>query len=196
MDPDEVEFLGEKQYISIIPTFSSNVIHLISGDVGPFRPSIPIRVPFWMAMQLKQQRICKIEPPEWMEVDKLEAIKEDEKNSRTFTKMPSDHYMVEAKILLASATDDIPRADEIRTIIKDIWDVRMSKLRSSVDVLVKNNGSYAAVDNLTLMEINSIRPLLPHALDTLYRLKNSITGGSSQSQSTTTFSRSTTSFHS
>lgn len=82
MDPDEVEFLGEKQLVSIIPTFNSDVIHLISGDVGPFRASLPVRVPLWMAINLKQQQKCKIQQPDWMEVDKLEYIRESEKLSR------------------------------------------------------------------------------------------------------------------
>lgn len=85
--------------------------------------------------------------------------------------MPSDNYMVIAKLLLGYASDDIPRANEIRTIIKDIWDMRMSKIRSSVNKLVGNMDSYADVSNLTVMEINSIRPLLPHALDQIYRMK-------------------------
>ncbi|XP_022918285.1 probable DNA replication complex GINS protein PSF2 isoform X2 [Onthophagus taurus] len=173
MDPEEVEFLSEKTLITIIPTFNSNVIHLIQGDIGPFRASLPITVPLWIAINLKQQLKCKIQPPDWMNVDELERIKEEEKVSRTFIKMPSEHYMVETKILLGVAPDDIPRADEIRTMIKDIWDIRMSKIRSSVDVLIKSSGCYAAIDNLTLMEINSIRPLLPHSLDQLYRMKQS-----------------------
>lgn len=85
--------------------------------------------------------------------------------------MPSEHYMVEAKLLLGCAAEDIPRSDEIRTIIKDIWDTRMSKLRTSVDTLIKVGGTHAALDNLTSIEINAIRPLLPHALDQLYRIK-------------------------
>lgn len=88
--------------------------------------------------------------------------------------MPSEHYMIEAKLLLGCAADDIPRADEVRTIIKDIWDIRMSKIRSSVDALIRNNGTYAAVDYLTVMEINSIRPILPHALDQLCRMQKVI----------------------
>lgn len=32
--------------------------------------------------------------------------------------MPSEHYMVVGHMLLGSATDDIPRTDEIRTILK------------------------------------------------------------------------------
>jgi GINS complex subunit 2 len=47
----------------------------------------------------------------------------------------------------------------------------MSKLRSSVDAFIKTGGSYAKLDHLTAMEINSIRPLLPHALDELYKLQ-------------------------
>lgn len=85
--------------------------------------------------------------------------------------MPSENYMVLAKLLLGHASDDIPRANEIRTIVKDIWDIRMSKIRTSVNKLVNNMDSYADVSNLTVMEINSIRPLLPHALDQIYRMK-------------------------
>ncbi|XP_028142545.1 DNA replication complex GINS protein PSF2 [Diabrotica virgifera virgifera] len=196
MDPEEIEFLAEKEYITIIPTFNNAVIHLITGDVGPFRASIPTRVPLWMAVTLKQQQRCKIQPPDWMTVEKLEEIKEDEKQSANFTKMPSDHYMVEAKVLLDCASDDIPKADEVRTVIKDIWDIRMSKIRSSVTKLVKNSEFYAAVDNLTVMEINSMRPILPHALDQLYRIKSSRRLKASQNSSNlSSYLRRSTSFN-
>jgi GINS complex subunit 2 len=102
------------------------------------------------------------------------------------------------KLLLGCASDDIPRADEIRTIVKDIWDIRTSKLRSSVDLLIRNNEAHAAVDNLTIMEINSIRPLLPHALDQIYRMKSAQPnlGSQSQSMSFMSHSRTSNSFHS
>lgn len=82
MDPEEIEFVGEKDFISIIPTFNSNVVHLISGDVGPFRATLPVRVPLWMAVNLKQQHKCKIQAPDWMDVEYLENIKDSEKGSR------------------------------------------------------------------------------------------------------------------
>ena len=44
-----------------------------------------------------------------------------------------------------SAVDDIPHADETRTLIKDIWDLRISKLRSSVDTFVKSDATHAKV---------------------------------------------------
>lgn len=90
---------------------------------------------------------------------------------RFFTKMPNEHYMVEAKLLLCVAAEDIPRSEEIRTAVKDIWDIRMAKLRTSMDALMKVGGSYGRLDHLTLMEINSAKPLLPHAMDQLYRLR-------------------------
>ncbi|XP_044754290.1 probable DNA replication complex GINS protein PSF2 [Coccinella septempunctata] len=171
MDPEEVEFIGEKENVVIVPTFNYSAIHLISGDIGPFRAGLPVKVPLWIAINLKQQQICKIEQPDWMDIDYLENLKETEKNAPTFTKMPNEHYMTITKALLKNAPDDLIRANEIRTLVKDIWDIRMSKLRSSVDELIKNMSSYAAVDNLTMMEINSMRPLLPHALDQIHRMK-------------------------
>lgn len=82
MDPDEVEFWGEKCMIEIIPSFNSKPIYLIGGDVGPFRASIPTRVPLWMAINLKKQQQCKIIPPDWLSVEVLSDLKEQEKNSK------------------------------------------------------------------------------------------------------------------
>lgn len=44
-----------------------------------------------------------------------------------------------------SAADDIPCADKVRTLIKDIWDLRVAKLRSSIDMFVKFENTHAKV---------------------------------------------------
>jgi GINS complex subunit 2 len=43
--------------------------------------------------------------------------------------MPHEHMFVIAQLILDVATPDISKADEIRTTLKDIWDIRQSKLR-------------------------------------------------------------------
>ncbi|XP_034181977.2 DNA replication complex GINS protein PSF2-like protein [Osmia lignaria lignaria] len=182
MDPSEVEFLGEKELVTIVPNFTFDMIYLISGTVGPFRAGLPVKVPIWLAVNLKQQQKCRIIAQDWMNVDVLNEVKEDEKLSRLFTKMPSNHYMDEAQLLLSVASDDIPDADGIRTAIKDIWDIRMSKLRTSMDALLKNEGLHGKLDHLTPMEINSVRPLLPHTLDQMLRIQS--VAGVAQSQFT------------
>ncbi|XP_076756142.1 DNA replication complex GINS protein PSF2-like protein [Xylocopa sonorina] len=180
MDPSEVEFLGEKELVTIVPNFNFDTIHLISGSVGPFRAGLPVKVPIWLAVNLKQQQKCRIVNQEWMDADSLNEAKEEEKLSKLFTKMPSNHYIDEAQLLLSIASDDIPNADTIRTAVKDIWDIRMSKLRTSIDSFVKSEGLHAKLDHLTAMEINSVRPLLPHALDQMLRIQSA--GKVTQSQ--------------
>jgi GINS complex subunit 2 len=190
MNPAEVEFLAENQTIQITPNFSHDRLYLICGEVGPFRPGIPVQVPLWMAINLKQRQKCRLTSPEWMTVETLTKIKEDEGQSKTFTPMPDEHYMVTTQLILGAAPHDIPNTDEIRILVKvvffyieciqqinnydclqDIWDMRIAKLRSSVDAFLKIGGSLAKVDHLTLMEINTVRPFLPHALDQLFRLR-------------------------
>ncbi|XP_063531806.1 probable DNA replication complex GINS protein PSF2 [Cydia strobilella] len=171
MDPYEIEFIGENRIVSIIPNFTYDKIYLICGEFGPFRAGLPMNVPLWLAVMLKQKQKCRMVPPDWMDIEVLEGIKEAEKNSRFFTKMPNEHYMVEAKLILGTAPEDVPRAAEIKTIIKDIWDIRMSKLRTSMDALMKAGGSYGRLDHLTMMEINSVKPLLPEAMDELHRIQ-------------------------
>ncbi|KAK2559577.1 DNA replication complex GINS protein PSF2 [Acropora cervicornis] len=151
MDPSEVEFIAEKEKISILTNFSENKIYLIGGDIGPFSASIPTDVPLWVAIFLKQRRKCRIQPPHWMDVEKLQELKEKEKE--------------------ADAADDIPHADEVRTLIKDIWDLRIAKLRKSIDIMVSQQEVYARLDDLSLMEINMIRPFLTQALDHMHNLR-------------------------
>ncbi|XP_058796923.1 probable DNA replication complex GINS protein PSF2 [Phymastichus coffea] len=167
MNPSEVEFLGEKHLVSIVPNFTFNVIHLISGPIGPFRAGLPIKVPIWVALNLKQQQKCKIVHQEWMNTEKLQSVLEEEKVNKLFTKMPSSHYMDESHLVLTHAPDDIPDVDNVRTAIKDIWDLRMSKLRSSIINFVQTEPTrtYAKLDHLTELEICSVRSLLPDALD-------------------------------
>lgn len=50
-------------------------------------------------------------------------------------------------IMFFSAVDDIPHADETRTLIKDIWDLRVAKLRSSIDTFVKSDATHAKVNH-------------------------------------------------
>lgn len=44
-----------------------------------------------------------------------------------------------------SASDNIPKADEIRTLIKDVWDTRIAKFRVSADSFVRQQEAHAKV---------------------------------------------------
>ena len=48
-------------------------------------------------------------------------------------------------VCLCSASDNIPKADEIRTLVKDIWDTRIAKLRLSADNFISQMEAYARV---------------------------------------------------
>lgn len=120
MNPAEVEFLAENQTIQVIPNFSHDRLFLICGEVGPFRPGIPVQVPLWLGINLKQRQKCRFTAPDWMNVDVLTKLKEDEAQSKTFVPMPDEHYMVTAQLVLGAAPHDIANADEIRMLIKVI----------------------------------------------------------------------------
>ncbi|XP_052542659.1 DNA replication complex GINS protein PSF2 [Tympanuchus pallidicinctus] len=183
MEPAEAEFLAEKELVTIVPSFSMDRVHLIGGDLGPFNPGLPVEVPVWLAINLKQRQKCRLIPPEWMDVEKLEEIRDQERKEDTFTPMPSPYYMELTKLLLNYASDNIPKADEIRTLVKDTWDTRMAKLRLSADSFVRQQEAHAKLDNLTLMEINTIGTFLTQALDHMYKLRTNLQpSGSTESQ--------------
>ncbi|CAB4031175.1 DNA replication complex GINS PSF2-like [Paramuricea clavata] len=124
-----------------------------------------------MAVNLKQRKKCRIIPPDWMNIGQLEERKDEEKEREYFTEMPSKSYLELASLLLKSARDDIPHADEVQTLIKDIWEIRMAKLRKSINIMMQEKETHARLDNLTHLEINSIRPFLTSALDRMHILR-------------------------
>ncbi|XP_008068652.1 DNA replication complex GINS protein PSF2 [Carlito syrichta] len=174
MDAAEVEFLAEKELVTIIPNFSLDKIYLIGGDLGPFSPGLPVEVPLWLAVNLKQRQRCRLLPPAWMDVEKLEMVRDRERQEETFTPMPSPYYTELTKLLLNHASDNIPKADEIRTLVKDTWDTRIAKLRVSADSFVTQQEVHAKLDHLTLMEINTSGAFLTQALNHMYKLRTNL----------------------
>ncbi|XP_006780571.1 DNA replication complex GINS protein PSF2 [Neolamprologus brichardi] len=151
MDASEVEFLAEKEMVKIIPNFSLDKVFLIGGDLGPFNPGLPIDVPVWLALNLKQRQKCRIIPPEWMDVEKLEEMRDLERKEDMFTPVPSPYYMELTKLLLNHYTPTLG----------------VSKCKFVYHTVLK-------LDNLTLMEINTIRAFLLDTLNCMYKLRSNL----------------------
>lgn len=176
MDTTEIEFLAEKEIVTVVSNFSMDKIYLIGGDIGPFNSGLTVEVPLWVAIMLKQRQKCRIIPPKWMDIGVLQQKKQEETDSKFFTMMPSKHYMELSQLLLKYAPESIPHADEVRTLLKDIWDLRIAKLRSSIDLFIRSEATQAKLNYLTLLELNTVRPILPKSLDYLRQLRSNAYG--------------------
>lgn len=61
--------IGLIWYATLIPAVLTLVKRLCAqGDLGPFNPGLPVDVPVWLALNLKQRQRCRIVPPAWMDV--------------------------------------------------------------------------------------------------------------------------------
>ncbi|KAB0403836.1 hypothetical protein E2I00_017781 [Balaenoptera physalus] len=102
---------------------------------------------------------------------------------RTFTPMPSPYYMELIKLLLNHASDYILKADELWTLIKDVRDTHIAKLRVSANSFVRQQEAHAKLDNLTLTEINTSGAFRTQALNHMYKLRMNLQpSGSARSQ--------------
>lgn len=165
MNPAEIEFLAENTLVEIVPRFSCDAIPLLGREAGPFIPNVPTSVPLWLALQLRQQHKCRLVPPAWLSPDPLEALKETERGSPLFAAMPDPHCFEIAALVLHNAVEDVPRSEEVRTLLKDLLDLRQAKLRQSADAFMRSGAPSAKVDNTTMLELHAVRALLTKALD-------------------------------
>ncbi|KAG4104874.1 DNA replication complex GINS protein PSF2 [Neocallimastix lanati (nom. inval.)] len=175
--PAEIEFISEYEQITILPLQRMETLTLLEGTYGPFRPPITIKVPLWLAVTLKNKHKCSIQPPKWLNIETLKKKKQSEEEKEEYSDLPF-HYLEISTILLDCASDDIPYSDEIKILLKDIREIRKRKTKNGLKLL--NSGSIQ-MDNLSLMEINEIRPFFLKAFNDIRKIED-VASNKSESQ--------------
>ncbi|CAH0486756.1 unnamed protein product [Peronospora farinosa] len=194
LSASETEFLAEQELIVIMPHFhlreNNGLLNFISGDFGPFQPGITTHVPLWLAIMLKQLHKCRILAPSWLSVDYLTSRLEREKSSEVFEELPF-HYLEIASLLLKNAPEDLDQSEHIRSLLEDLQNVRQDKIRNGLskiagDVQSGETAFVIQMNNISALEINSVREFMLGSLDQFYRLSQLTSGageGNVQSQS-------------
>ncbi|KNC96146.1 DNA replication protein PSF2 [Spizellomyces punctatus DAOM BR117] len=180
LTPAEVEFIAENETITIVPLHRMGTLQLINGSYGPFKPPIKHQVPLWLALTLKRKQKCLIQPPEWLDVAYLRTKLEQETSGENFSDLPF-RFMEVSHALLDCAADDVPQADMVRTLLKDLREVRQAKARRGLQAI---NPRCVEMNNLGMMELNEIRPFFTKAFNELKKLRKRPPGDSQPSQHT------------
>lgn len=121
--------------VTIVPSFGfSGSFPLLSSTqkamVGPFTAGMPSDVPLWVAKALHRRNFCQIELPEWLSVEVLRSILEEEKGSVLLSKRLPFHYYEIARALdtcLLDAKNPTGRATKV--VLQDLVAIRSDKLR-------------------------------------------------------------------
>ncbi|KAL7423832.1 DNA replication protein psf2 [Cryptotrichosporon argae] len=164
LSPDELTFLTEDDVIDIVPLFSMTRVRLLSGIYGPFTPPSAASVPLWLALSLKRRRKCRVVPPAWLAAEPLQQLLQAEReNQDGFEELPR-RFIETAKVLLDVAPDDLASPSLLRSLLKDLREVRQAKVRNGLQSEGVMRGSYLQVTNLTPLELAELKPFLVKAM--------------------------------
>ncbi|GFZ43098.1 DNA replication complex GINS protein PSF2 [Saitozyma sp. JCM 24511] len=153
LTPDELAFLAEEDVVDIVPLFSMTKVRLLSGIYGPFTPPSAASVPLWLALSLKKKRKCRVVAPDWLAPEKLQALINDEKNNAEgFEPLPR-RFLETSKLLLDIAPDDLPQPAALRSLLKDLREVRQAKIRLGLQSEGVMRGSYLQVSAVCGVQI-------------------------------------------
>jgi GINS complex subunit 2 len=144
---DFCEFLAEEELIEIIPNFKyAKQLNLISGDFGPFSPSIPVKVPLWLALNLNRQHKCSLITPRWVTL--LARSAEAQDKSGELMEIPSDFWREIVK-LLEQHTEVMPNCS-------DLIERREAILRTSAHKLFQhaNSSKQLLLSDVTVLNIS------------------------------------------
>jgi GINS complex subunit 2 len=90
-------------------------------------------------------------------------------------------------LILHHAAGDVPGADKVRTLVKDIADLREGKIRAGLKQIHAET-QVIKLNNISLAELNQIRPLCIQALDDFRALSTDASAAPRQSSSSSSSS--------
>ncbi|SSD58429.1 related to DNA replication complex GINS protein PSF2 [Saccharomycodes ludwigii] len=198
--PQEIQFIVENEPIKILPRITTRQRKQYrqgsnydpdSKNSHPIKPWRLIttndynvnnmiamkstELPLWMAVLLKEQKKCNIIAPNWITVSNLDKYIDFElKNPMKFSSLPWN-WLVIACILFTKAPDDL--TDPIHLLksrCQDLREIRLAKVQNGLAIL---NESHLQLDNLSLMEINEIRPYATKISDMFKNLHKNTAAG-------------------
>uniref|UniRef100_A0A060SYP3 DNA replication complex GINS protein PSF2 n=1 Tax=Blastobotrys adeninivorans TaxID=409370 RepID=A0A060SYP3_BLAAD len=165
--PSELMFLAEDTLVTVIPRQAMDPVELIGMRTPKLSAMKRINLPLWMALVLKKQSRVNIVPPDWLEEESLQKSYEIEKREQAFAPMPW-HWLEISQALLNGAADDFQSSPAtIRALLRDIREARQAKIRNGLEQL---NESFMRMDNLGVMEVNEVRPLITKVMDELRKV--------------------------
>lgn len=165
--------MAESQTIEIIPRQQLEELQLIGGRIPRMRPPQRSQVPIWLALLLKRQKRAYIVPPLWLSTEQLEKRLEEEKKVDSagdlagFSKLPF-RWLEMSDLILDVASDDVPDADLVRRLLRDLRETRQAKARDGLEVL---EDRILQMDNIGISEVNEIRGIFGGSMDVLRRLQ-------------------------
>ncbi|EDO15437.1 hypothetical protein Kpol_1027p11 [Vanderwaltozyma polyspora DSM 70294] len=183
--PEEIQFIVENEPIKIFPRIttrqlargrvgsvsdksSSNQWRLITTDANNLNNMVAMQsteVTLWLALLLKQQNKCSIIAPKWLTIKELDkSIQYEKKYLDRFSSIPWN-WLVLCQLLFKRASDDFhDPVHELRSRIQDLREIRQLKVLKGLKHL---NNSHLQLDNISILEINELRPFIVGIMDKL-----------------------------
>lgn len=183
--PEEVQFIVENEPIRIFPRITTRrtkrPARLKQGDsvrwklittsdhnVNNMVAMQSTEVTLWLALLLKQQNKCSIVAPSWLTLKELDrSIQYEKNNPDRFSPVPWN-WLVLAQVLFKRAPEHFhDPVHELRAKVQDLREIRQLKVLKGLRHL---NESHLQLDNLSLIEINELRPFIVNVMDKLRKL--------------------------
>lgn len=182
--PKELQFMVEEEPIKIFPRFTTRqrirkqrdellgtdshrwkMLTMNDTSLNNMVAMQSTTVTLWIALLLKQQSKCNIIAPEWLTSKALDrALQFEQTNTTRFSPLPWD-WLIISEILFKKAPDDFhDPVHELRSKIQDLREIRQLKVAKGIRYM---NESHLQLDNLSLLEINELRPFISGIMDKL-----------------------------
>ena len=115
-------------------------------------------MPLWLAVYLKQRKKCIVQIPNWINVEFLNRVKlEDRESQGTFSDCIPYYYFEMANLLFTECGDEFKELQKTKSVIEDIHEFRKNMLISKLKKLEPET-PIKYLSHVSAAELNAVRP--------------------------------------
>lgn len=144
------------ELVEVEPLCSLKEMKLVSGDVSGCTPLSITKVPFFVALPLKESNLLKIRLPQHLSLEYLRRKVEEEESTRgEYAHLPESIFVIGKEIVRNSYN-----AEDVQGVCSLLDHLKEIRFRKTLRGLEGLDGSTLNLNNLTPFEFSEVRGLL------------------------------------
>jgi GINS complex subunit 2 len=172
LSPEEIMHMAHGEMVEVEPTTTIPSLDLVERRYPECSPLEIAKYPFYVALLLKKQNMCRIRLPMYLQMESLQQILAEEKETiNEYSYVPA-HFFSLAHVLLKNCynTEDVEAS---KAMVEKIKEIRLGKTLQGIKCL---DGSALNLNNITILEFNEVKELILNAISIGKKIVNGYDG--------------------
>ncbi|KAF9763975.1 putative DNA replication complex GINS protein PSF2 [Nosema granulosis] len=160
ISPQELKMIYTYELVEVEPLRSLKEMNLVSGEVSGCTPLSIVKIPYFVALALKDSNFLQIRLPFYLSPEYLKKKLEEEMSNKDEYSYLQDSLFAIGKEIVRNSYN----AEDAQAICSLIDQLKEIRFKKTLNGLEKLDGSTLNLNNLTMFEYNEVKKCMVESM--------------------------------